>query len=183
MRNTFILLLLLLPCLLTACAHNTPLSVELLKPLVAFDEVDPEDRLAKDCILILPGNFQDTLPFANEDKKLWRWFFTDGFQAIFRNVTVVENIPEQGEIPAADIVVKPELLSWEVGPIPQGPRDEKLWNCAMKFNLQLFTATGVETSALIVDKTGWGRNRTEAVSDALRGFINKSRVKFRTLFL
>lgn len=183
MRNAFILLMILFPCLLTACAHTTPLSVELMKPIVAFDEADPEDRLAKDCILILPGDFQDTLPLANEDKTLWRWFFADGFRTIFRNVTVVENIPAPGKLPASTVIVKPELLSWDLGPIPQGPRDQKLWNCNVKFKLQLYTMTGVETVSLVVDKNGWGRDRTEAVSDALKGFMNKSRIKFRNLLM
>jgi len=183
MRNSFALLLTLIPCLLNACAHNTPVSIELMKPRVAFDEIDPGNKLAKDCILILPGDFQDTLPLTNEDRRLWRWFFVDGFQTIFRNVTVVENIQETEKLPESDVIVKPELLSWDLGVIPQGPRDQKLWNCKLQFKLQLYDMKGIATGSLVVDKNGWGRDRIEAVSDALKGLINKSRVKFGNWFL
>lgn len=152
--------------------------MELLRPGVEFDKADPEERLAKTCILILPGDFEEGLPLENENRGLWRWFFTDGFQTIFRNVTVVESLDEPERLPVSDIIVSPELLSWDLGAIPQGPSDQTLWHCRMKFKLQLYNMKGVKTSELVIDKIGWGRNRIEALSDAMRGFMNKARSKF-----
>ncbi|MFZ5908177.1 MAG: hypothetical protein ACOYVJ_12380 [Nitrospirota bacterium] len=184
-RNLFFILPIVFLFLLNACVQNKPVSVELLEPRVAFDEIDPDERLAKGCILVLPGDFGDTLPLTNEDKRLWRWFFVSGFQTIFRTVTVIETVGTAEGLPASDVdvIVQPELVSWNLGVIPQGPRDQKLWNCRMQFKLQMFDTKGIKTSSLVIDKNGWGRNRIEALTEALKGFISKSRVQFENLFL
>jgi hypothetical protein len=166
-------------CLLFMSCSPKTVNVELLKSAVSFNKAGRADGVQVDCVLILPQEIRRNLPLHEEDDKIWTWFFTDGFKSIFRDVVVVESFQEAGRFPKAGAIIEPELRSWFLGELPQRQLDQVLWNCRVELKLRFYDKQGKETYSLIVDKYGWGRERIEALAEAMNGIIGKLRVELK----